>query len=357
MAANVSDGLNIPSFMPITGTSGTKRFLARWGIVLAGGEGMRMRHMINYWLGGYRPKQYCTFVGSRSMLQHTIDRARSIVSEEHIVTIVGSGHNQFLNEFATAPVPGLVIEQPGNLGTAPGMLLPTAYVLAHNPEATVAFFPSDHFVYPEDQFCEHVRHAFEAAEKHSDKIILVGAIPDRAETEYGWIETGRDGIEGSGLRPYMPMKVIRFREKPGEDEARMLLGQGCLWNTMVIAVKAKTLWTLARQFLSEMMNDFDALLALLRAVRAGQLEARYESRALASIYANLAPADFSRDFLQHITGRTMVMPMEGVAWCDWGCPQRVVATLASLGRRPLFESEDYGFAVENINGKKERRLG
>lgn len=307
---------------------------------------MRMRHLINYWLGGDRPKQYCTFVGSRSMLQHTIDRTRTIVSEEHIVTVVGTGHDRFLSESGVASMPGMVIEQPHNLGTAPGIILPTAYVLASNPDATLAIFPSDHFVYPEDQFCEHVRHAFELAEKYSDKIILVGAIPDRAETEYGWIEPGGTGIKRSEARPFIPLNVIRFREKPGKSEARMLLGQGCLWNTMVIVVKAKSLWALARRFLSEMMYEFDALLVLLRAVRAGRLEPGYESRALASVYTHLAPADFSRDFLQHSTEKAMVMPMEGVAWCDWGCPQRVVASLASMGRHPLFESTDYGLVVE-----------
>ncbi|MCX6843861.1 MAG: NTP transferase domain-containing protein, partial [candidate division WOR-3 bacterium] len=66
--------------------------LARWGIVLAGGEGARMRPLIVYWTGGDRPKQYCTFVGSRSMFQHTVDRARSVVSEKHVVTIIGPGH-------------------------------------------------------------------------------------------------------------------------------------------------------------------------------------------------------------------------------------------------------------------------
>ncbi len=45
---------------------------ARWGILLAGGEGTRMRPLIRSWIGENRPKQYCTFVGSRSMFQHTV---------------------------------------------------------------------------------------------------------------------------------------------------------------------------------------------------------------------------------------------------------------------------------------------
>jgi mannose-1-phosphate guanylyltransferase len=46
------------------------------------------------------------------MFQHTIDRARSVVSEEHIVTIIARNHRKFLSESANGDLPGLVIEQP-----------------------------------------------------------------------------------------------------------------------------------------------------------------------------------------------------------------------------------------------------
>ena len=39
-----------------------------WSIILAGGEGERTRPFIQECLGYSKPKQYCTFVGSRSML-------------------------------------------------------------------------------------------------------------------------------------------------------------------------------------------------------------------------------------------------------------------------------------------------
>ena len=50
-----------------------------WSIILAGGEGNRTRPFIEQWLGRHKPKQYCTFVGNRSMLQHTFDRADRLV--------------------------------------------------------------------------------------------------------------------------------------------------------------------------------------------------------------------------------------------------------------------------------------
>ncbi len=336
MEANAYSVLNRPRCMPMTRSRASNRGPARWAVVLAGGDGQRMRPLINHWLSEDRPKQYCAFVGSRSMLQHTIDRARSVVSGKRIVTIIGRGHRAFLRESAHERVPGVLLEQPGNLGTAPGIFLPTAYVLADNPEATVIFLPSDHFVHPEDRFCEHMDHALGLAEKYPDRIILVGAIPDRTETDYGWIEPGKMRPDGSGSLTREPMPVLRFREKPGSAEADAFLRQGFLWNTMVMAVKAKTLWALGRRCLPEMMNDFALFLMVLRAVREGRLNPSFEAGALAKLYDNVAPADFSKDILEHVCERSMILPMEGVNWCDWGRPQRVTETLASLGRRPLF---------------------
>ena len=338
MAANARTHLNRPPVRSTTRNRAADLVFARWGVVLAGGEGTRMRPLIRHWLGEDRPKQYCAFVGSRSMLQHTLDRVRSVVSEEHIMTIIGQGHRKFLTQSANESMPGVVLEQPSNLGTAPGVFLPTAYVFADNPEATVLILPSDHFVHPEDRFCDQILHAFELAEKYRDQIILIGAIPDRAETDYGWIVSRNTRADGRSCLTHGPTRVVCFQEKPDGDEAVALLRQGCLWNTMVMAVKAKTLWILGRQCLPEMMDKFDAFLMVLRAIHAGRLDPKFEASALTTIYNNLAPADFSRDILQRACERSIVLPMEGVAWSDWGRPQRVTGTLASLGRSPLFPS-------------------
>ena len=309
---------------------------SRWAIVLAGGEGTRMRPMIQAWLGEFRPKQYCTFVGTRSMLQHTIDRASSVVAENQILTVIGPGHGKYLNRSTNGRLPGSVLEQPRSRGTAAGVFLPAAYVLAENPEATLILFPSDHFIYPERRFCDHMVHAMEMAEEYPERIVLVGAVPDRAETEYGWIDSGYPLMKEASRLAHAPMPVTRFREKPDLDEARALCRQGSLWNTMVMTVKAKTLWTLGRQCMPETMYKFDAFFMVLRAVREGRLDARFEAHALASLYNDLGPTDFSRDILQHVPEQSLVSRMDGVEWCDWGRPKRVAETLAGLGRRPLF---------------------
>jgi mannose-1-phosphate guanylyltransferase len=263
------------------------------------------------------------------------------------VTVIGRGHRDFLTESENENMPGLVLEQPCSMGTAAGVFLATAYVLAVNPEATVILLPSDHYVHPEDRFCGHITHALELAEKHGDKVILAAAIPDRAETDYGWIAPGKARRDEERAPARATMHVARFQEKPDGEEARLLLRQGCLWNTMVIAAKANTLWALGRGCVPEMMYEFNAYLMVLRAIREGRLAPKCEARALASLYDHLSPADFSRDILQHVSDQSILLPMDGVDWCDWGRPQRVTETLARQGLRPLFLSDGLGGLLES----------
>ena len=350
MQTDVHNGMNALSVRTSPGSRAAKRPNTRWCVVLAGGEGLRMRA----WFGGARPKQYCTLVGSRSMLQHTLDRAHRIVSEGQVATVIGQGHGKYFSEAINTQARDLVLEQPDNLGTAPGMFLPTVYVLAGNPEAIIAFLPSDHFVHPEPLFCEQIAQAYELVEKYNNKILLVGAVPDRAETEYGWIDPVRDAKHRGADKTHKVMNVMRFREKPDVMEAQALLQQNCLWNTMVMVVKAKVLWELGRKCLPDMMYIFDAFLMVLRAITDGRLASGLEASALARVYKELAPADFSRDILQHVSERSMVMRMDNVAWCDWGNPQRVAATLSDIGRHPSYESGQIRWMEETENTIEER---
>ena len=50
-----------------------------WSIILAGGDGVRTKEFIWQMVGCENPKQYCTFVDSRPMFQHTLDRAARLL--------------------------------------------------------------------------------------------------------------------------------------------------------------------------------------------------------------------------------------------------------------------------------------
>jgi mannose-1-phosphate guanylyltransferase len=51
----------------------------RYGVVLAAGEGMRLRPLVRRLRGDALPKQYVSFLGRRSMLEHTFDRLERLI--------------------------------------------------------------------------------------------------------------------------------------------------------------------------------------------------------------------------------------------------------------------------------------
>lgn len=309
---------------------------SRWAIVLAGGNGSRMRPFIENWLGEPRPKQYCTFVGTRSMLKHTVDRAAELVPAKQIITIIGKDHRSFLGtEFP--PLPGKVIEQPKDCGTAVGIFVPLSYIMAEDPEAVVLVLPSDHFVFPEEAFLSHALGGYMLARAHEDSLILFGAPATRPETDYGWIlpsSSKRTMVAGGVLRTTSAVK--RFHEKPGHDKATELLAMGCLWNTMIIAGTARAFWRLGWQLLPHMMERIHNLRQVLQEDRSPGATSREEADALHNVFIGMQSYDFSRDLLQRATAWTKSVTMDGVEWCDWGRPERVAATLKQLELRPAF---------------------
>ncbi len=102
-----------------------------WSIILAGGEGKRTRPFIQQWLGYSKPKQYCTFVGNRSMLQHTLDR---VGKPDHKVTVVAENHLTYARETFDWRQARKVIVQPQNCDTASGFFLSLTYCTGHGPK-------------------------------------------------------------------------------------------------------------------------------------------------------------------------------------------------------------------------------
>lgn len=316
----------------------------RWAIVLAGGEGERLRPFIVRWLGQHRPKQYCTFTGSRSMLQHTLDRMRGLILDSHLLTVIGKEHSRFLSHHP--PLPGRILEQPENLDTGPGVFFPLSYILAEDPAAVVAILPSDHFIFPEKRFRNHLLEAFRLAEWLKDRIVLLGMKPDSPEPDYGWIQAG--GCVDCELAPHLK-RVRSFHEKPGLSRSRFLFRHGGLWNTMVMVVQARTLWRLGRRLLLDLVRHFERLRLGLWAIRNGWLDRRQEGRLLAEAYLGLKRANLSRHLLQSVPGISVVLTMTDLEWSDWGRASRILETLKRHGRPPAFP-----VPAEGGGGRKRR---
>jgi mannose-1-phosphate guanylyltransferase len=296
-----------------------------WSIVLAGGNGERVGAFTHRWMGKPIPKQYCAFVGTRSMLQHTLARADSLGLREHQLTVIAKSHQREARSQLADRPPGTIIIQPENRDTLPGIFLPLAKIHAHDPNATVVIYPSDHFIHPEETFKEVIASAVRAAEELPDTLVLVGVPADRLELKYGCISPGPE-IWRTGA--YSVRSVRQFIEKPSRAKAVEIEASGGVWNTLIIAVKAHTLWQLGWRNFPEIMRLFTKFLNAIGTSR--------EEAVLDAIYEVMPSRNFSRDLLTPAASQIGVMLMERVLWSDWGCEERIVDTLDLIGKEPNF---------------------
>ena len=303
---------------------------SRWSIILAGGEGERMRPYIERWQGHHIPKQYCTFVGTRSMLQHTWDRADQVTHQDQKVTVLSPSHRTFVQPETQPGTSGRFIFQPKNRNTAAGVFLPLTYVRKWDPEATVIVYPSDHFIYPEEVFSKQVRAAVRATEHWSHRIFLLGATPTRWEPEYGWMERGSRLGWANGRELW---SVRSFKEKPSTPPLGASSESRWLWNTMVVVAKLDTLWDMGWKSFPHLMERFTTL--------GDAIGTQRESAMLNVIYEDMPRYGFSSDLLEQAVDNLGVIEMLNVQWSDWGNPSRIVGTLRDIGIPPCFQIEEF----------------
>lgn len=247
-----------------------------------------------------------------------------------MLTVIGRNHRNYLTEADDSALPGQIVAEPQVRDSGPAIFLAAAHVLSRDPLATLLILPSDHFVFPEDRFVRHVKRAGLLAEQFPHRLVVLGALPYRAEEDYGWIEPGAEVLwswaTGSPARP-----VKAFWEKPTPAEARCFFDRGYLWNTMVVAVKVGTLWDMGRAFVPDLIERFDAYRSAIGTP--------HEDAALIQTYSSLQPQSFSHVILEQIPESAIVLPVEDVEWSDWGRPERIVESLARIGEKPSFPVE------------------
>jgi mannose-1-phosphate guanylyltransferase len=292
-----------------------------WAVLLAGGDGVRLRDLTRRIAGDSRPKQFCRIIGEHSLFRETRRRLDPLFTRDRQVFVLSRAHERYYGDDLTDAGDSYVIEQPLNRGTGIAIILALLRILQHDHDALAAFFPCDHFYADPDSFRLTIRSAIECAEYNPESIILVGADAEYPETDYGWIEPG---VVVSNAAAGPLSRVSQFWEKPSLQQARALLRLGCLWNTFVTVGRATTFFEMLCSQVPE------AVLAISRAMAENTLD---------PAYASLDTVDFSRDVLANLPHRLLALRDRTSGWADLGSPTRVLETLSRNGIRPEWASE------------------
>jgi len=292
----------------------------RWGVILAGGEGVRLKSLTRFVSGEDTPKQFCALLGRRSLLAQTEQRVSRAISAERTVYVLLNSHERFYSKELRNVPPTRMVVQPSNRGTLAAILSSLINIIGQDKDATVAFFPSDHHYAEEQRFMSGVDLAFGAAESNPESVILLGVAARHAETEYGWIEAipAMSTNSQGGL-----LKVKRFWEKPSVRTAEELLERGCVWNTFVMIGRAQAFLDMIRAGAPDIYQEFESVLKLP--------ESSWSDYRLNAIYQRVTPADFSKLVLSARPEGLGVWCLGDVGWSDLGDPRRVMTVLDEMG--------------------------
>lgn len=284
-----------------------------WAVVLAAGDGRRLRELTTTAAGLAVPKQYCSLEGGPSLLQEAFVRAEAVTAPQRICTIVAAQHRPWWKEQLASVPQANVIVQPRNRGTAIGILLPLLTILERDPAARIVLLPSDHHVRDEAMLARSLRAAAAPPPASWAEVVLLGFEPRSADPELGYIVPCGANVGGH-------RGVARFVEKPTAVQAHELIQRGALWNAFIIAADGHALLKLFERRCPGVLSEMQRVLG----DSAGEGET---TEALTELYQALPELDFSCSILRGQEQYLRVLPVPECGWSDLGTPERVSEVL------------------------------
>ena len=312
------------------------------GLVLAGGEGKRLQPFIKSLGKGNLPKQYVNFLGTRSMLQHTWQRAEKLIPSQRVFTVLTQSHLRHpeVRQQVSGRPKGTVIVQPENRETGPGLLLPLMHLYKPYPNSSVLVLPSDHFIREEDRLMNHANLACLTVRRDPSRLILLAVQPDREEPEYGYILPSKNPVS---MGPIMS-EISWFIEKPDYRTARRLIQAGGLWNTMIMAFQTRTMLHWVNRLAPTLYRQFQQIYDVIGTPQ--------ENKVVRDTYQRLTLNNFSKEFLEPMVknypSSLVVLPVREILWSDWGTASRIIEVLDTIGKVPRWNGSG------KSTGKKSR---
>lgn len=188
-------------------------------VLLAGGSGERLWPLSR----AHHPKQFLALTGKQTMLEDTLDRVEKLSKNCTIWCITAEKYKDKIKEYGGERIETYLFE-PVSRNTAPAILYSCLQIADINPEATVVFLPTDHFIPETQKFILSMTIAVKHA-NDTHTITLLGLTPSYAATGYGYIEIEKNYEMARGY------SIRNFYEKPSKEKAEEFFALGTmLWN-------------------------------------------------------------------------------------------------------------------------------
>lgn len=222
-------------------------------VILAGGTGTRFWPLSTKRL----PKQFLPFLGSKSLLELSYERARGLTSPEKTFVFTNKAFAKKVREKLKGLPPENVIAEPLKKDTSAPVILSAFLTGLLFGEEVIVTLTADHYIDPLDRFLEVAKGAIQGA-KRTMGLYTFGIKPTYPATSYGYLELGQRIPTDDGLEHY---KVLRFKEKPDRETAeRWLLEGRYLWNSGMFVWQKQAILEEASKFLPQHVEAFERVL-------------------------------------------------------------------------------------------------
>lgn len=195
-----------------------------YAVILAGGGGTRL------WPKSRQatPKQFLKLLGTKTMLQLTVQRIERLVPYERMIVITNQAYlAEIRAQLPSLPKENILLE-PKKCDTALAMLTGALYAHALDSEAVILNAAADHIVSNEAAF-ESVMHTAISVAAKPDYLVSIGITPTYPSTAFGYIQIGSEIENLPGKHKVFAVK--NFTEKPDAATARAFIATGrYFWN-------------------------------------------------------------------------------------------------------------------------------
>lgn len=272
-----------------------------YAVILAGGTGER------FWPLSRRekPKQFLSLLGSRTMLQLTVDKLQGLFVPSKILVVTDAVYFELVRkQLPELPPENIICEHCGR-DTAAAVGLAATYIHRRDPEGLMVILPADHYIADIEEFQRIILVAVRWA-AYGEQVVTIGIRPSRPETGYGYIQQGDVIEKGEGVSVY---KTVAFHEKPDLKTAITYVNQkGYLWNSGMFIWRVDLLLDLIAQYLPEL----DQGLTLI----AQGIGTEREAQIINEVYENLPRVSIDYGIMEKCN-RVLVIPAS-FGWDDVG---------------------------------------
>ena len=215
---------------------------------MAGGGGSRLWPVSRK----NHPKQFLDLGTGKTLLEHTYERATSLVEKESVYIATTAQYQEKIQQLLPSIAEKNIFLEPERRETGPAFAAAAVQLknLEQGEKATL-FLWADHVFTNEEELLKDLQTMRSLIEKDPNRIVIIGHTPTTPETGFGYMKMGAKVVGHDDV-----FKIDSFKEKPDEETAKAYVLDGSyFWNIGYMCVTPNFLLQELQTYAPELYKD------------------------------------------------------------------------------------------------------